>query len=119
MIELFVGTNETVRYIRVSVINWVSVTHGHPVYNGHPYITYTCRLTEDKMELSEFHFIFSKPACLRYARKPLYKIRRPNNLSLEIKLVHEETMTTQSIDKGRAQRAFSTQAATSLQLATT
>ena len=38
------------RYIRVSVINWVSVTHGHPVYNGHPYITDSFVCPDEKLD---------------------------------------------------------------------
>lgn len=78
LIELFVWTNETVCFIRVSVIKWVSV--------------------------SSIVSLVSLHVNVHYARKPLYKITRPNNLNLEIKLVQEETVTIQSIDKGRAQK---------------
>ena len=37
------------RYIRVSVIN-VSVSHGHPVYNGHPYITDSFVCPDEKLD---------------------------------------------------------------------
>ena len=38
------------RYIRVSVLNWASVSHGHPVYNGHPYITDSFVCPDEKLD---------------------------------------------------------------------